>query len=122
MADRNALTLKKGPGGVLVLVVGGRVNEFDDGYIVDGREELVENARQSSGGVVVDFGQVESIGSVVIESLLAVWNEVDARGDEMALFDVSDTIVDTLDVTKLTDYWPVCETFEEAVQAVRSKN
>lgn len=72
--------------------------------------------------VLIDFERIPYFGSVMLETLLAIWNRTREAGGQFVLCNVSDVGREVLDVAKFTTIWPIfesrqaaCEHLEKAV-------
>jgi anti-sigma B factor antagonist len=89
-------------------------------FTVD-RSALVEQIRDPEvRAVVVDFGNVEYFGSLLLDTLCMAWKHARECGAGMALCNVSPVGQEILRKAKLNVLWPVFPSREEAVQALRT--
>lgn len=70
--------------------------------------------------VVLDFSRCEYFGSPGISFFMRLWTQVRSRGGSMVVCNVSDLERELLGLTRLNELWPVCDSREEALEAVRS--
>jgi anti-anti-sigma regulatory factor len=72
--------------------------------------------------VVVDFGEVAAFGSAVLESLLAVWKRVKTHPDGcMACCRVAEPACIVLHLARFDTVWPLYDTLDDALAAVRMR-
>ena len=108
-------------GRVLVLRPHKNVSSLGDLDLYTEVEEFCEQLRRSEiDRVVVDFGEVEYFGSLMLESLRILWNAVHAHGGRMALCNVSDVGREILAISRFDTLWPVCASRSEALSAVEA--
>ncbi|MEX2186772.1 MAG: STAS domain-containing protein [Pirellulales bacterium] len=71
--------------------------------------------------VVFDFREVEYFGSAMLETMLTLWRHVRSRGGRLAVCNLSEAEREVLATVKFNTLWPIGETREEALQAVRGR-
>lgn len=71
--------------------------------------------------VVFDFCEVAYFGSAMLETMLALWRHVRSRGGRLAVCNLSEAERELLSTVKFDTLWPIGETREEAITAVRGK-
>ncbi len=69
--------------------------------------------------VVVDFSNVDYFGSLMLEALRMLWNSIPGAEGRMALCNVSPVGKEILEIARFDQLWPVLESRDEAVRAVR---
>src|ERR1700679_421532 len=88
-------------------------------FTVD-RSALVEQIRDPQvRAVVVDFGNVEYFGSLLLDTLCMAWKHARECGAGMALCNVSPVGQEILRKAKLNVLWPVFPSRDQAVEALR---
>lgn len=76
-------------------------------------------ADPETAGIVVDLGETPYVGSLMLESLRLVWNELSAHGKTMALCNVQEVARDILRLARFDVLWPICDTRQQAIDSVR---
>lgn len=67
---------------------------------------------------VIDLRNSPYFGTAMLQVMTAIWKRVRARHGKMAVCGVSDTGLEILKVTRFDTLWPICDTQEDALQAV----
>jgi len=70
--------------------------------------------------LVVDFGLVDLIGSIIIGSILKFARSITHRGGKVAFCNASEQMLDVLNTMNLGNLWPYLPTREEAFRSVRA--
>jgi anti-anti-sigma factor len=108
-------------GSVLVLRPHKNVSSLADLDLFNETKELCRQLHASEiDRVIVDFSEVEYFGSLMLESLRILWNEVHAHGGRMALCNVSPVGREILGIARFDTLWPVCASRSEAMTAVQA--
>lgn len=68
--------------------------------------------------VVVDFSQVEIIGSIMISSLMKIARKVGERGGQACFCHASDPMREVIRSMNLTKLWPYFDTRETAIASL----
>ncbi len=68
--------------------------------------------------IVVDFAGTDFFGSSALGFLIHLRKLVHGRGGHMALCNVSAHETEILNVTRLDQFWPICATRSDALQAI----
>lgn len=104
-------------GPMLVLAVHGSVSSLgNDGALSELDHVIAEVSRGTVRNVLVDLGQSAYFGSLLLETLRRIWNEVHAQGGRMALCNVSPVGKEILQIAKFDHLWPIVETRTDAVK------
>jgi len=69
--------------------------------------------------LVIDFGVVQLLGSIIIGSLLKFARRVSNRGGRVAFCGASPQMREVLETMNLGQLWPYCESRDEAFRTVR---
>jgi anti-sigma B factor antagonist len=80
--------------------------------------KLLESLRVKS--VVLDFAKTDYYGSTALGFFVKVWTRLRRKGGQMAFCNISENELEILRLTKLDGLWPICETREEAIAAVKN--
>ena len=70
--------------------------------------------------VVIDFHRTDYYASTALIFFMRLWTRVKRGNGLMAFCNLSDHEKEILQVTKLDRLWPICESREQALQAVRA--
>ncbi len=107
-------------GEVLIVSVAENVGSFADAEVlIEVRQILKQLAGQDVRGIVVDLRQAAYFGSSMLEALRELWNHVHHQGGKLALCNVSDVGRDILEVSRFNTLWPILDSRDEALKAVR---
>jgi stage II sporulation protein AA (anti-sigma F factor antagonist) len=107
-------------GEVLILTPQADLREFEYRDIeARGRGILDLAGTEGITGVVLDFSRTDFYGSTALAFFVRLWRRVSGRGGRMAFCNVSEDEREILAVTRLDSLWPVCQSREEALKAVR---
>lgn len=102
-------------GPTLVLAVHGSVSGLGDDAALNELDRVIAEVNQGTvRNVLVDFGQSSYFGSLMLETLRRIWNEVHAHGGRMALCNVSPVGKEILQIAKFDQLWPIVETRTDA--------
>ncbi|MBM81449.1 MAG: hypothetical protein CMJ78_12780 [Planctomycetaceae bacterium] len=95
------------------------VDSLSDTAVLDEFAEFVADLKHSpKTNVVFDFRNLPYFGSMVLETLRGVWNEIKDSGGKMALCNLSDVGSEVLQVARFDNIWSLHKTRDEALQAV----
>jgi anti-anti-sigma factor len=105
---------------VLVVVPGPGIGSLHDEIVDELRATLHDPlvADRDLRGVVVDFGRVDYFGSLMLEALRGLWNELQSLGLPLVLCSVRGVCREILGVTKFDLVWPILDTRQAALDAV----
>lgn len=107
-------------GNVLLLCPQHSISSLADADLVGEMNRLCAQLGQSDvTSVVIDFSHVAYFGSLMLEALRMLWNSVHHAGGKMALCNVSPVGREILEIARFDQLWPVCESREAAIAAVR---
>lgn len=105
---------------VLILILHSHVSSLADVEILDQMEQfLQETDFAASQGVVVDFERASYFGSIMLEALRMLWTKVREARRRMTLCNVSEVGRDILAVARFDRLWPVFDSRQEAIEAVK---
>ena len=108
-------------GSTLILEVRGPVSGLADDRALG---ELDRVLAELQGGpvdrVLVDFGQSPYFGSIMLETLRRIWNDVHGRQGRMVLCNVSPVGQEILQVAKFDQIWPIVATRSDAERRLQS--
>ena len=84
-------------------------------------DELVTQLKAAQDTkIAVDFEQLPIFGSIVLEALRTLWMQLHTVDGKLALYGVSQMGREILHVAKLDTLWPVYESRDDALAALRS--
>lgn len=75
--------------------------------------------REGFTRVVVDLSALPHFGSIVLEWLVALWKHVRSLNGNLVIFHPTEIGREVLHVVQFDRIWPILETREDALQAVR---
>ena len=105
--------------GILIVRIGQNVGSLAEADVIDAMENLSSMAGESSlRGVVVNFSGVEYFGSLLLEVLRHLWNQVHTRNVPMVLCEVPEIGREILEISHFDRLWPIHPTCEAAVAAL----
>ncbi|MHC4877839.1 MAG: STAS domain-containing protein [Planctomycetota bacterium] len=108
---------------VVVVTPNGDASAFRYQDIHTATNTLVDSiARQKVQRMVVDFGEVDVVGSIMISSIIKLARSI-ARQQGTAVFcNSSETMQNVISTMNLTKLWPYYESRDEAVAALMASN
>ena len=68
---------------------------------------------------VIDLTNIDYFGSIMLYLMVRLWKWVSAKGGQLALCNVSKIGREILETAKFDSMWPIVETREEAIAAVK---
>ena len=72
--------------------------------------------------VIIDLSKTDYYGSTALGFFVKLRKRVADQGGQMALCNISTHELEVLQVTKLDDLWPICDSSDKAIETVRSAN
>lgn len=106
-------------GDIAVLVPAAEIENMPETLIEQAAQFVLGPLRANPpGGIIVDFTQVEFVGSVFLSFLLRCHKIVRTQGSEMVLAGVSAKTRELLRVTSLDTLWALYNTRAEALEAL----
>jgi hypothetical protein len=60
------------------------------------------------------------LGSVMIEAMLLVWKRIRPKNGRLAVCNASDIASEILELSNLPAIWAICDSRDEAIDAVKS--
>jgi CPA1 family monovalent cation:H+ antiporter len=84
------------------------------------REVISDDVLGRIKNVVIDFHRTDYYASTALIFFMRLWTRVKRGNGLMAFCNLSDHEKEILQVTKLDRLWPICESREQALQAVRA--
>ncbi len=95
------------------------LSEFEFAQIDMEAEELLGKIAKGAGlNVVVDFSKIDYSGSSALSFFARLFKSTRLRGGEMAFCNVSSGEREVLRITRLDTLWPICDSLNDAMQAV----
>lgn len=108
-------------GPTLILEVHGPVSSLADDSVLTEVDGILEELRGGSAqDVVVDFRQSPYFGSVMLETLRRVWNEIHPNGGRMVLCNVSKVGSEILQIANFHHLWPIVSSLSEADRQLKA--
>ena len=105
----------QGDNALAVVTVEGQI---DSGSAPEAQQEILPVIREHSG-VVMDLSGLTFMSSAGLRMMLLLYREATSRGGKLALVGLADSIRDTMDVTGFLTFFDVCDSLDEARQAVQ---
>ena len=77
-------------------------------------------AEKKAKHVVIDLSKTDYYGSTALGFSVKLRKRVADQGGQMAICNISKHELEVLQVTRLDELWPICDSREAAIEAVRS--
>jgi anti-anti-sigma factor len=84
----------------------------------NGLTELLD--KQNIENLIIDFGTVEIVGSIIISSIVRLARKISARQGHAAFCNASPTMQDVVQTMNLTRLWPYFDSREAAIASCES--
>jgi anti-sigma B factor antagonist len=108
---------------ILLIAPSQRVAALTGVELAQERSAFLEKIRNSDiKGVVFDLGALQAFGSLMLGTLCLSWKQARDQGAPMVLCRVSATGRIVLERSKLSSVWPIFDSRELALDALRSAN
>ena len=108
-------------GQVLVIKLQEETTGFIEADIVAEAQELLERLKRLQlDRVLVDFGNVDYFGSLVLEAVQGVWKGVQPEG-RVAICHLSQVGLEVLQISKFDTVWEVFSSREDALASLQSE-
>lgn len=108
-------------GPTMTIEVHGTVSSLADDSALGELNRIIEQIRAGAvRDVLVDFGQSPYFGSCMLEALRAIWRDVQRRGGQMVLCNVSPVGREILEIAKFDRLWPVVDTRQDGEHQIRA--
>lgn len=103
-----------------ILTPAGDLGEFAVNEIDNGSNRVIRRIQENQNcqNVVIDFRNTDYFGSSALGLFLRLWKRVQERDGQMALCNLSEHEVDVLKITRLTEFWHICDSLDDAIAAV----
>jgi len=109
--------------GVVVVAPNGDANGFRYQDIHTATNTLVDSiSRQKIRQMVVDFGEVDVVGSIMISSIIKLARSIARQQGSAAFCNSSETMRDVISTMNLTKLWPYFDSRDEAIAALTEAN
>lgn len=111
-------------GDVTVITLGPEYESLDETALEDLGAKLLQSASAADPPrVVIDLPHTSFFGSSFIEVLFRCWHRLNNQeGGKFALSSLKPYCAEVIEVTNLDRLWPIYETRDEAVQALKGDN
>lgn len=104
---------------LIVVIPNGDAAAFRYQDIHSATNSLVDSInRQKISGMVVDFGEVEIVGSIMISSIIKLARSISSQKGTAAFCNASESMRDVISTMNLTRLWPHCDSRDEAIASV----
>ena len=107
---------------VLIVIPRDNAGSLIDRQVYQEWEQLLSQFDEPPTKVVLDIERMAYFGSIVLEWMIQAWRELHAKGGTIAICNASEVGREILQIAKFDSLWPICETREEALKAVREKS
>ncbi|MCA9116807.1 MAG: STAS domain-containing protein [Planctomycetaceae bacterium] len=105
---------------ILMITINQNAGSLAEAEIVDSMKQVTDQAaRPGLRGAVVDFAHVDYFGSLMLESLRHLWNQLHAQNSRMVLCHVSAIGREILEISHFDRLWPIVSSREEAVALLK---
>lgn len=102
-------------GPTMTIEVHGQFGSLEDDSVLQVLNNALEQIRTTSvRDVLVDFGDSPYFGSILLEALRVIWNDVHGRGGQLVLCNLSPVCQEILHVSKFDQLWLVVATRQDA--------
>ncbi|MBS0265885.1 MAG: STAS domain-containing protein [Planctomycetes bacterium] len=109
-------------GNVLILSPAIDLGSLHEPEIIHETEDLLDIINHPDGEpihMVVDLSHSEYFGTALLGAIVKLWKRVSQRGGRLAICNVSQNVLQVLHVTRLNAIWPIHNSRDEAIKAVR---
>jgi len=104
----------------LILELDKGASQFADAELLNELRDIIKQIDKATiNAIVVDIGQLSYFGSIILESLRKLWQQVRTNDGKMVLCNVSEVSREILHISKFDTLWPICESVEEALAQVK---
>lgn len=106
--------------GVIVVTPLSDLGEFAVNRVEKGAEQALTKFQETHDcrHVVVDFCRTDYFGSSALGLFVRLWKRVRQRQGRMAMCNLSKHESEVLKITRLDEFWAICDTLEEATASV----
>lgn len=106
---------------VLVITPSGDLGEYIVTAIEADARAALQSFQKTNGcrHVVIDFCNTDYFGSSALGLFVRLWKCVRERGGNMAMCNLSVHEIEVLKVTRLNEFWQICESLPRAIAAVK---
>jgi anti-anti-sigma factor len=103
----------------IILIPTRNLNELED---IQALTEQVDQMLDDEGitNVVMDFAMTDYFGSTALGFFIHLWKRLTKKRGRLVFCNLSDHQQEILEINKMDDRWPICDTREEALKAVVS--
>ena len=77
--------------------------------------------RQKCRHLVIDFGSVEIVGSIMISAIIKLARRITSHKGQAAFCCASETMQDVMQSMNLTRLWPCFDSLEDAISSFKSE-
>jgi anti-sigma B factor antagonist len=101
--------------GINVAAIAG---EIDSGTAPDAQTQLLPLI-ETGALLVLDMDQLTFLSSAGLRIMLLLYRQAAAHNGKVAMAGLSDTIKDTMQITGFLNFFLVCDSVDEALQAIK---
>ena len=106
--------------GVTIVSFANTVKMINEDYVAVATAAMLEAAERDPPLLVVDLDGIEFFSSSFIEALFRTWNRMKKRSGRFAICNLYPYCLEVLEITNLHSLWTICNTRQEAIDAVKS--
>lgn len=109
---------------IVVVTPCGDLGEFVVTQIEKESQAAMQHFQESDTcrNIVIDFCNTDYFGSSALGLFVRLWKRVRQRGGRMAMCNLSEHEQEVLKITRLNEFWDICDTLEQAKAAVSSSH
>ena len=119
MTSKHDLLAIKCRDNTTILTPAGDPGEFAVNETDGGANQVIRHIQEEKNcrNVVIDFCNTASALGLFVR----LWKRVRERGGRMALCNLSACETEVLKITRLTEFWQICDSLDDAVAAVTAR-
>lgn len=108
---------------VVIITPRGDLGEFVVSLMSDEAEEALEHCRGSGQpmNLILDLRRTDYFGSSALGFFVRLWKRVRESGGKMLLCNVSEHENELLRITRLSEFWTMCDSLESARSEIAPK-
>ena len=96
------------------------VTQFVDAELFSELDQVLKDLAEADlYHVVLDLGQLEYFGSLILEAMRKIWTVVEEHGGKMVLCRVTDVSREVLQIAHFDTLWPIADTLDSALALLR---
>ena len=104
----------------IVIAFQSEVTQFVDAELFGELDQVLKEISEAGGyQVVVDLGQLDYFGSLILEAMRKIWTLVEANGGRMVICRVADVSREVLHIAHFDTLWPIAASVDGALALLR---